>query len=636
MGFIKQLGLYDGDGGDNEKNTDTTPKPNVPEAPKAPGVTRDEFTAAAIRNLAAASEAAHTEEHEDDDFGAAPETVTPEEGGSQDAPSKDAEETQKEVTKTAKATNGARTYKKPTNRKNNTKAEKRQIKIKMKSGAKTSKKTSSKQSASFAKRHPLAARRISLALGIIIFLLLCVYIYGCMTAPTDRMGRNLYIENVNVSGMTYDEALAAVQSEELLGGRNLTVTCAGQQYEINGVDIGLTPRIEDTVDKAMRYGKTDNMFINGLAETLQIFHRHTVAPSANVNEEVLCGKLAEFGKQIYGELVEHSLEIGDGAVICTPGYTGFDNNTDKAFEEVTNAINGNGSTWLSALPVTLSSCAPHSLTVDDVDNFVYSEPQNAYYAIENGTVVVMPEVPGRYIDRDLASELAAQVVEGGEQVVIPFSYSPAEITAETLQAKLFNATIGSYSTSYGTSTSNRCANIANAASRINGVVLLPGDVFSFNAAVGPRSAANGFLTAKEYVDGETVDGIGGGTCQVSSTLYNACIYSDLSIISRTSHMFPVGYCPLGQDATVAYGSVDYKFVNSMDYPIKISAVTSGYKITVSIIGTQRDDPRTVKVINTVAKDGENTRVTSVREVYGSSGDLISKDTLPGSYYKPHN
>ena len=122
-------------------------------------------------------------------------------------------------------------------------------------------------------------------------------------------------------------------------------------------------------------------------------------------------------------------------------------------------------------------------------------------------------------------------------------------------------------------------------------------MFSFNQTVGRRSTANGFYTAKEYVDGQTVDGIGGGTCQVSSTLYNAVLYADLSVVSRLNHMFPVNYCPIGQDATVSDSGVDFKFVNNMDYPVKISAYTSGYTVTVSIIGTQRDIPHTVKIEN---------------------------------------
>ena len=166
-------------------------------------------------------------------------------------------------------------------------------------------------------------------------------------------------------------------------------------------------------------------------------------------------------------------------------------------------------------------------------------------------------------------------------------------------------------------------------------MLAPGQVFSFNDTVGPRTVANGFYTAKEYVNGETVDGIGGGTCQVSSTLYNAVLYSDLSIVSRTNHMFPVGYCPNGQDATVADSGVDFKFMNSMDYPIKISAVTSGATITVSIIGTQRDVPRTVKIVNTSKAVGADTSVHSVRYVYDPAGNLISQDDLGNSYYMAH-
>ena len=493
------------------------------------------------------------------------------------------------------------------------------------------------------KRLPLLKRKsfklITRIAGAILGICLIIYAIGCFTAPKDRMGRNVYIENINVSNMTFDEALTAVRDAGLLSDRKIVISCNKQKYEINGVDIGLTPRLEDTVDKAMRFGKTDNFFIDGFANTLQFFAPHKVVPTANVDEATLRAKLTEFGVELYGELGEHQLEIGDGVIIATPGHSGFDTTgntavTDAALAEVMYAINTKEK--FNNIAVTLNQSAPRDLTAEDVDHFAYLEPKDAYYAKENNVVSVVPNVDGRIIDKEQTAELLKGLKEGGDAVSIPYTPTTANVTAETLQSKLFNATIGSYTTSYGTSNANRCANIANAAGKINGKTLLPGEVFSFNAAVGPRSVANGFYTAKEYVNGETVDGIGGGTCQVSSTLYNACIYSDLSIVSRTNHMFPVGYCPLGQDATVADTGVDFKFVNSMDYPIKISAVAGGYKITISIIGTQRDDPRTVKVINSTTKIGEDTKVTTTRQVYNSAGQLISTDQLPGSYYKPHN
>lgn len=460
-----------------------------------------------------------------------------------------------------------------------------------------------------------------------------IYIYGCATVPKDVIGRNVYIENVDVSGLTYDEALAQVQNTQLLGTQAITLTCSDQTYSINGADVGLSARFEDTVQKAMNYGKSGNRFIDGLKNTIQLFCPHDVVPNANIDETALRNKINEFGVQIYGELVQHSLEIGDGVVVCTPGHTGFDGNTDTAYNEILTAFENEK---FSDIAVTLSAGAPQDLTAEDVGNYVYRDAADAYYQLEGGEINIVDEVQGRYVDLEEAAPLAAEVKEGGEAVSIPFYYAEPTVTAAFLQEKLFNDTIGSYSTNYGSSTANRCANIANAAEKINGVILMPGDVFSYNDTVGPRSVENGFYTAKEYSNGQTVDGIGGGVCQVSSTLYNAVLYSDLSIISRTNHMFPVSYCPIGQDATVSDSGIDFKFMNSMDYPIKISAQASGYTITIAIIGTQRDDPRTVKITNETTPVGSDKSVHSVRYVYNSAGELIQTDDLGNSYYMAHS
>ena len=569
---------------------------------------RAEFMQAAAENLVAATEENPFSELDDDDF-------IPDENAYKET-EQDIEETNddRQEPKTMSAAK-----RKPAKKKKATK-----------------KKNSFKK---FSAKHKTAMKRFYMVLGAVFCIIFGIYIYACITAPTDRMGRNVYIENVNVSNMTFDEALSAVKKEELLQTQNIVLRCGGQKFEIGGAELGMTAKIEDTVDKAMRFGKTDNVFINGFANMLQMISPHKVMPNANIDETVLREKLRQFGVQIYGELQEHTLEIGDGVVVATPGHTGFDTSEDstacdKAAGEVLNAISAGES--YHNISVTLEKTAPRDYTADDIKRFADKDPEDARYALEKNELSIVPNIDGRVVDAAQAAELVKGLKEGGEVVYIPFSSTPASVTVDTLREKLFNATIGSYSTNYGSSSANRCANVARAASKIDGKILLPGDVFSFNAAVGPRSKANGFYPAQEYLNGETVEGIGGGTCQVSSTLYNACIYADLSIITRTNHMFPVGYCPLGQDATVADTGVDYKFVNSMDYPIKISATTSGYRITVSIIGTQRDDPRSVKIVNTVTREGEDTSVKTKREVYNSAGELISTDQLPASYYKPHH
>ncbi len=506
--------------------------------------------------------------------------------------------------------------------------------------AKTEKKPVGKKAGKPSKKTPVKKprkkRRLpKLILVIFIMIMLCcagLYTYGCLTVSYDRIGNNIYIENIDLSGLTADEALESLRQSELMSNQTITLTYGSHSVSLNCADAGLTPKVEDTVEKAMRYGKSGDIFYDGFENTLLLFRKHTIIPDAEVDERLLREKITEFGNSIYGELVLHSLELGDGVVVCTPGHSGFDRNTDDAYGEILSGLQNDRHT----IPVVLREGRPYPVTAEDVDNFVYCDPADAYYKKENGAILVENEVYGRYLDIAETESLISKLHENGDTVYIPYYTTAPEVTAEQLNAKLFNAEIGSYSTSYGTSSANRCANIANAASKINETVLMPGEVFSFNDTVGPRSAANGFYTAKEYVNGDTVDGIGGGTCQVSSTLYNAVLYSDLSIVSRTNHMFPVDYCPVGQDATVADTGVDFKFVNSMNYPIKISAVTSGYTVTVSIIGTERDEPRKVKIENTTTKSGSDTSVHSVRYVYNSAGELIQTDDLGNSYYMAHD
>lgn len=485
----------------------------------------------------------------------------------------------------------------------------------------------------FMKRHIIGVRITAITLGVILLAFTGVYIYGCNTlTPSDVMGRNIYIEDINVSGLTYDEALIKVKNSRLLNNRDLRLVSNGKSFIIDGTEAGLTPKVEDTVDRAMRYGKTNNIFIDGLANTLQYFFPHRVLPMANVDETVIRAKLQEFGTQIYGELVEHKMEVSDDYIICTPGRSGFSGNVDEAYNEVIKAINNEN---FERIRVTLPKAAPQPITFDKLNEFGKAEPQNAHYQIVNGETSIIPEVYGRTFDKNQVTPLLNTVKEGGAPVNIPFNKIEAKIKEGDLNDQLFNATLASYTTSYYAG-GNRGRNVAIAASKIHDVVVLPGEVFSFNATVGPRSSANGFMPAEEYSNGETVIGIGGGTCQVSTTLYNAVLYADLAIVSRLNHMFAVGYAPLGQDATVSDSGVDFKFSNNTDNPIKITAVTGGGKITVSIIGTAREVEHKVKIENITSYVGADRSVRSYRYVYDPSGNLLRKDDLGKSYYMSHH
>ncbi len=469
---------------------------------------------------------------------------------------------------------------------------------------------------------------------LIVIVCTCVafFAYALSTISPDKVMNNVYIEKLDVSGLSYEDTLASINATYLLENAQITLTSGDKTFSINGSDIGLTALPEETADKAFNYCKTGNIFTNGFNALKLLFKSHVIVPATQVDTALLDAKLNEFGNIVIGERKQHYVEYGeDGMVTIYSGQTGYNEDPSQAREELLAAL---GNEQFTNIHVNFASAPPDDMTVESFDALVYKDPVNARYEINGNTVDIVPGDTGRFINKEEAAPLLQNVYEGCEPVKVPFYVSTPDVDAATLKEKLFETSLGSYSTSYGTSTANRCANIARAASLINGTVVAPGEVFSFNDTVGHRTKENGFYTAKEYVDGQSVDGIGGGTCQVSSTLYSAVLYADMNIVERLNHMMTVGYIPLGQDATVADGGVDFKFRNSSDYPVKVAAYTSGATITVSIIGTAWEPAREVKISNSSSQVGENTVVRSVRYVY-SNGQLISTDTLNSSTYMPH-
>lgn len=478
---------------------------------------------------------------------------------------------------------------------------------------------------------PRVKKILIASISVIALLFICGYILCLSNLPTNVIGPNIYIEDVNVSGMTYNDALKKINKTTLFDDQIISLYHKGHRYEIEGSKIGLVASPEETVQKAFDYGKKGSKFKNGFLLLGLHLTKHTIVPVAQIDEEKLNEQLQKFGVQCYGELQEHNIVVqADGLTYIGPGKTGFDKNVETACKEVIKSLENDR---FKNIWVTLSSCKPKDLTMEMFDAAVYCDPIDSHFRYEGDEVVVVEESIGRYINKEEAAPLIKKVREGGDPVYIPWYASEPSLRKSELEPKLFNTTLGSYSTYYG-GTANRNANVARAADLLNGAILPPGETLSFNDRVGPRTTANGFYTAPEYQNGETVQGIGGGTCQVSTTLYCAVLYAGLDIVSRTNHMFAVSYAPLGQDATVAYGSVDFKFKNNSEYPIKIVTGLKGGTITVSVIGTAWEPEKTVKISNSVSR-GTGTSVSSKRYFY-SNGELIKTEQLPSSYYKPHN
>lgn len=219
------------------------------------------------------------------------------------------------------------------------------------------------------------------------------------------------------------------------------------------------------------------------------------------------------------------------------------------------------------------------------------QPRNAHLDARTGRV--SQEEAGSEMDfrAALAAVRRALKATGDRRLVqLPVRTLLPRVTKTQLAAVKAGRVLGRFSTRFDPTDGNRTHNIGLSAAAIDGLILKAGEVFSFNRVVGPRTAERGFKAAPEIIREKFVTGIGGGVCQVSSTLYNAVLNSGLAIVARTNHSQPLGYVQVGLDATVYYGLIDFRFRNNLESPVVLAADISDDVLTISVCGQNADSP----------------------------------------------
>ena len=269
-----------------------------------------------------------------------------------------------------------------------------------------------------------------------------------------------------------------------------------------------------------------------------------------------------------------------------------------------------------------------------------------------GKIVRTPEQTSLELDSQaLDHVLVKSVLEGGP-VELPLVKAKQRVSDDDL-AKITDV-VSEFTSHFSEGNENRAANIHNAARRLTGTVIMPGETFSFNKTLGQRTAKNGFKLAGVYNNGKHDFDIGGGICQISGTLYNATLLANLKIVQRSCHTFPVPYLPVGRDATVSFPNPDFAFKNSSDTPIAIAADAHGGTLTFRVLGV-KDPSLEVKVVTEghstwsrgekviidkslapgkrviEEKGGPGHRINTYRLVY-RDGKQVEREDLGQSYY----
>lgn len=254
-----------------------------------------------------------------------------------------------------------------------------------------------------------------------------------------------------------------------------------------------------------------------------------------------------------------------------------------------------------------------------------------------GLTIDRPHKTGIRVDMDTTWK---DVMDFGDGL---FDGSEAAVVLTTTEPKIMNSDLSplgtlrsAYFTNYASSSANRKSNLALAASKLDGHLLQPGEVFSYNNRVGPRTESRGWKTAHQFQDGQIVDGVGGGVCQSSSTLYNAVLMGGLKIVERHNHSLPVAYLSPARDASVSYGHLDFKFANNTDGPLYITAAADGKNFHIRLYGPLSTPVPKVNIETTepIFLPSGAYKVAAKRTIQHPDGRIETEDLGWDTYGKP--
>lgn len=473
------------------------------------------------------------------------------------------------------------------------------------------------------------------------------YAVICAGIGNRRLFSRTSINGVDVGGMKNDEAAHAVdeQFRAKYGKAGVEVSLDGKTYEVDvshALNYSSKDEIRDIQDKTHSFWLRGYRFLVSKTTGSEFYIYPKVGDKSVIKDAISSS-----------DMVKVDLSKDDGYVIedkklmITKGQGSYSIDSDKLVSLIVKQVEKGDYDTVIECPV-----ASADVNLDEVYERVHSEPQNPTLDPDNDYNLVEAK-DGVDFDLDSAKTSLAEAKDG-DRVEIPLTYTPADMTTDEYKSLLFRDELSSYSTEVEGS-DNRKTNVKLAAEYCDGTILMPGESFSYNLGVGELTEERGFLPGPSYADGQSVMDMGGGICQVSSTMYMACLYANLEIDERHCHPYPSSYVPAGLDATVAWGGCDFIFTNDTDYPIKLSTTYDGYSTSCTIWGTVTEpfsvelytetletEPyetkyeldkslgKDEKVLDTVGIDGLT--IQSYRRVYDGDGNVISDSPEAESVY----
>ncbi len=470
--------------------------------------------------------------------------------------------------------------------------------------------------------------------ALAILAVLCLLAWGgsYLVAQRTTVFPGVTVEGTKLAGMTRAQAAATAKLAGWDGPDNtvLRVVLPGEKVmEIQSGTLGWSASAQEAADAAFQYGRDRGSLGNLFSWLRSALFSYDVART--LADPIDADALREQVEQTVGEvnlaLSDGGIELDteNGVLRLLKGAELLQVDAEEVYLRTLEAVEQR-QTELNCVRELSDDMETKDADIEKLHYEICGEPQDAYYDVETREVV--DGKPGVVFDADEAQRLWDAAVPG-EIVEIPVTVTRAGFMMSDMPG-LYADMLSSKSTSLAGSSYNRINNVTIAASRIDGVILLPGETFSYNETVGQRTWEAGFREAGAYSNGVVVQEIGGGICQVSSTLYYCAMTANLEILERTNHYFAVGYIEPGMDATVSWGNPDFKFRNDRTFPIVIHAHVENGMVTVEIWGTDVDGS-TVRM----GYDSYGLTAVTYRHVYDRDGNLLSSEQEAVSIYHPH-
>lgn len=498
----------------------------------------------------------------------------------------------------------------------------------------------------------------------IVFLVCFLFfslIFSLASVNYTKIHKNVYIQNVNVSGLSQEEAkekLNKIYESKKLNQINLKHN--DFEMQISYDQLGITKDVDSAVNTAYSVGRTGNILTNNYRIFFCTFFKKKIKIGINVDDTSINNVISDVESKLPDVTLESSYYIEDDKLIIKKGKDGVLVNKDKLKSEIIKNIE-DFTKETAEIEIPTYDKKADEIDIEKIANEIKKDPQDAYiskdplevHIEENGVELAISLDEAKELikksyednksvennnveaenstnskDTNSSSENETTEVstnsEENDEIVIPLKITKPNVTVESLGNEAFANKLATYTTNYDSSNTNRNNNLVLAAKKLNDTIVKPGEEFSYNKTIGQRTIASGFKEAGAYAGGQVVLDVGGGICQLSSTLYNAALLTNLEITERHNHYFLTSYVPAGRDATVSWGSVDFKFKNNRKYPIKIVSKARDGVVEVSIYGIKQDDDKTViidsKVTSVIPKKVEYVSKSSgIQERSGEDG-----------------